>query len=139
MLTAVQRREQSRHVARLAGLHLILHPAVGALLDQAPTLLRRLGSTTTRATESGLAGVRGPVDWPATGRVRLLERTPTVVTHPGAATTTSPRTASSRCSWPGYATARPRSRSAAGNPARPARSSPTGDAAPRLSPLTALW
>ena len=68
-------------VARLANLHLVLHPAVGALLDAAPALLRRLTSTTTRVTESGLAGIRGPIDWPATGRLRLLERTPAVVTH----------------------------------------------------------
>ena len=69
-------------VARLADLHLVLHPAVGTLLDSAPDLLRRLGSTTSRTTETGMAGVRGPVDWPATARRRVLDRTPTVVTHP---------------------------------------------------------
>ena len=69
-------------VARLADLHLVLHPAVGTLLDSTPDLLRRLGSTTRRTTETGMAGVRGPVDWPATARRRRLDRTPTVVTHP---------------------------------------------------------
>jgi len=69
-------------VARLADLHYLLHPAVGALLDDAPALLRRLASTTARTTETGLAGVRGPVDWQATARRRVLDRTPTVVTHP---------------------------------------------------------
>jgi hypothetical protein len=69
-------------VARLGDLHLLLHPATDALLKASPQLLRRLGSTTTRTTEAGLAGVRGPVDWPATARRRALDRTPTVVTHP---------------------------------------------------------
>jgi hypothetical protein len=69
-------------IARLGDLHLLLHPATEALLEASPQLLRHLGSTTTRTTETGLAGVRGPVDWPATARRRTLDRTPTVVTHP---------------------------------------------------------
>ena len=68
--------------ATLADLHLVLHPAVGALLDAAPGLLRWLRSDTARTTETGLGGVRGPVDWPATSRRRALDRTPVVVAHP---------------------------------------------------------
>jgi hypothetical protein len=69
-------------VERLGTLHFVLDPAVSALLDDGPALLRRLASDTRPVTEVGVDRVRGPVDWPATARRRALDRTPVVVTHP---------------------------------------------------------
>lgn len=69
-------------VERLGALHFVLDPAVKALLDDGPALLRRQASDTRTVTEISTDRVRGPVDWPATARRRALDRTPVVVTHP---------------------------------------------------------
>ncbi|WFG42337.1 hypothetical protein [Pseudonocardia alni] len=69
-------------IERLGALHFVLDPAVSALLDDGPALLRRLASDTRPVIEIGVDRVRGPVDWPATARRRALDRTPVLVTHP---------------------------------------------------------
>lgn len=69
-------------IERLGALHFVLDPAVSALLDDGPMLLRRLASDTRPVTEVGTDRVRGPVDWSATVRRRALDRTPVVVTRP---------------------------------------------------------
>ncbi|RZT84909.1 hypothetical protein EV383_1767 [Pseudonocardia sediminis] len=68
--------------AALGQLHFLLHPAISSFLDAAPDLLRRPTSDMTQNVEITHDRIRGPVDWQATRRRRLVTREPHFVTRP---------------------------------------------------------
>lgn len=67
----------------LARIHFLASDQVGSFLDDLPSLVRRLTTTTTHEQESSLERVRGAIEWPTTITRRLATGQPHLyVTRP---------------------------------------------------------